>query len=386
MADDRPRAAFDHWRLLAAIVLPALILVAVQLRGADHPTAAKLDDVELHAMAAPVQPRTITVALTGEILPHPSVVEHARRFGAASGRPFDFAPMFADVRRLVRRADLAICHLEVPVAPPGTPLSGYPVFAIPPEVADGIRATGWDRCSTASNHSNDQGTAGIRATIDALAGAGVGHSGTARTRKEAAAPSIVDVDGIRVAHLAATAGFNGIPPDEPWMADLIDLHRILADARRAREAGADLVIVSLHWGIEYDSAGDVHQRRLAKTLLDSRDVDLIVGHGPHVLQPIERFHRKYALLSVGNLVANQGRERPSTYDGVVATVTFTQRPDGRFRAAPPVVEPTWYDGTTGHVWRVRTALKDPSAAPLRPELRASLQRTRAVLGPYVPRR
>ncbi len=190
---------------------------------------------------------------------------------------------------------------------------------------------------------NDKGTAGIRATLDALDGALVGHSGTARTAAEAAAPSIIEVAGVPIAHLAYTWGFNGTPPAEAWMADVLDPDRILTDAREARADGAALVIVSLHWGNEYDTSGSADQRALADRLLASPDVDLIVGHGPHVLQPIERFHGKYALLSVGNLVANQGTERPATYDGVIAEVTFSTTDDGQFReragGAPDLVRP-----------------------------------------------
>jgi hypothetical protein len=369
------RTQLGRSRLLVAVVIPAIVVLAVQLQPSEAETGA---------VTATTVPATISIAVTGEILPHPSVVDHAARAGAATGRAHDFAPMFADLRTTLQGADLSICHLEVPVAPPGAPLSGYPSFAIPAEVGVGIGDSGWDRCSTASNHSNDQGTAGIRATLDALDAGGVGHSGTARTAQEAADVPIVDVGPFRVAHLSSTWGFNALPPAERWMADVTDPDRILAVARRARAAGATLVVVSLHWGDEYDPGGNADQRRLADRLLSSPDVDLVVGHGPHVLQPIESFHGKVALLSVGNLVANQGRERPATYDGVVATVTFSRGQDGRLRAAAPVVQPTWYDPGAGRVRLVLPALADPALAPVHGELAASLARTRGIMGPFVP--
>jgi len=378
------RSAYELRRLLIALAVAAAVVVMVELRT-SHPAATSFSSPVEAATGETqaVEPTTLTVAVTGEILPHPSVVEHARRFGASSGLAFDFAPMFSDLSPLLAAADLAICHLEVPVAPPRTSLSGYPSFGIPAEIGAGIGSTQWDRCSTASNHVNDKGTAGIRATLDALDAALVGHSGTARTTDEAAAPSITDVAGVPIAHLAYTWGFNGTPPEEPWMADVIDPDRILTDAREARAVGAALVIVSVHWGSEYDTSGSADQRALADRLLASPDVDLIVGHGPHVLQPIETFHGKYALLSVGNLVANQGRERPSTYDGVIAEVTFSMGDDGRFHASAPVAHPTWYDRDAGRVRLVNTALDDPALAGLQSALAASVTRTAAVLGKYV---
>ena len=160
------------------------------------------------------------------------------------------------------------------------------------------------------------------------------------------------------------------------MANVIDPDRILADAARARADGAAVVLVSLHWGNEYDSAGSAAQRELADQLLASPDIDLIVGHGPHVLQPIEAFHGKYALLSVGNLVANQGSERPSTYDGVIVDVTFSKGDDGRYVAAAPMVHPTWYDPIAGVVHVASLVPDDPRAL-------ASLARSRAVMDPFV---
>ena len=336
-------------------------IVATPIAGAEVASEAPVPA----GVAGTVGPATLSIAVTGELLPHPSIVEWAARYGAERGREYDFGALFADIAPLVSAADLAICHVEVPVAPPGKPLSGYPLFAIPAAIADGIHDTGWDRCSTASNHSNDQGTAGIVATLDALDAAGVAHSGTARSLEEAMSPGITDIGGAEVAHLSYTWGYNADPPAEFWMANVIDADRIFNDAALARAAGADLVVVSLHWGDQYDTVGNDDQRALAARLLASSDIDLIVGTGPHVLQPIERYGDEYALLSVGNLIANQGSERPYTYDGVVATITFDRRADGRYVAEPPVIEPTWYDRDVG---RVRLA---PAT---------SAERTRSIIG------
>ncbi|MBI4934064.1 MAG: CapA family protein [Actinobacteria bacterium] len=326
---------------------------------------------------------TFTIEVSGEILPHPSIVERARQYGAVTGVPYDFAPIFADIAPAVSAADLSICHLEVPVAPAGSALGGYPEFGIPAEIGAGIASAGWNRCSTVSNHTMDRGAAGIAATLDALDAAEVAHSGTARSEAEASTLPIVDVDGVHVAHLAYTWGFNGVSPPQSWMANVIDTGRILTDAHASRAAGADIVVVSVHWGNEYDSSGSADQRMLADQLLASADIDLLVGHGPHVLQPIEMFHGKYALLSLGNLVANQGSDHPSTYDGVVASVSFSRGEGGTFVSAAPVVKPTWYDAGAGRVRLVASALADPTLVGIHDALTGSWMRTSALLAPYV---
>jgi poly-gamma-glutamate synthesis protein (capsule biosynthesis protein) len=341
-------------------------------------SAHRQDAVSAPVGSAEHAGRSITIMATGEILPHPSVVAHAR-----TGSGYDFAPMFADLAPLLQAADLAICHLEVPVAPDGEALSGYPVFGIPAEIGAGIHTGGWDRCSTASNHSNDKGTAGIAATLNALDGAGVDHSGTARTPEEAARVPIVSVQGLDVAHLSYTWGFNGTAPAQPWMANVIEPSAVLADARAAKAAGADVVVVSLHWGDEYDRVGNEQQRALATELLASADVDLLVGTGPHVLQPILASNGKFALLSLGNVVSNQGAEHPDTYDGAVAAVTFTVAADGTVHSAAPVVRPTWYDAAAGRVRLLPVAVADDALASERSLFEASWARTTAVMGPFV---
>ena len=385
MTKDDDRSSYELMRLLAALAVAFMVVVAIEVRESppDPIAVASLVASAENAATTTVvpQPASFSIAVTGEILPHPSIVDYAARFGSASGRPYDFAPIFADLAPVLKGTDLAICHLEVPVAPPGTELSGYPAFGIPADIGDGIAETGWDRCSTASNHTNDRGTAGIRATLDALDASNVGHSGTARTADEAAALPIVDVRGVPVAHFSYTWGFNGTAPAESWMSDVIDPARILADAAAARAQGAQVVVVSLHWGVEYDTAGSGEQRQLADQLLSSPDVDLIIGHGPHVIQPIVEMHRKYALLSVGNLVANQGRERPRTYDGTIVTFTFERDAAGNYVAAAPHADATWYDRDAGRVRLVSTALGTGIPNWLRDSLSDSRDRTAQVLGP-----
>ena len=132
-----------------------------------------------------------------------------------------------------------LCHLEVPLDPDG-PYSSYPIFNAPAELADAIHDVGWDVCSTASNHSADQGMEGVIATLDALDDAGVGHRGMARTPLEAARPDLIEVAGTEVALLSATYGLNGlpVPGGNEWSVNLIDPEAIIRRAQALRGVGA----------------------------------------------------------------------------------------------------------------------------------------------------
>jgi len=105
-----------------------------------------------NAKYAAEHPRTFTLVATGDVLLHTALWDQASADAAASGNPagHDFGPMLAGVRPMVSGADVAICHMETPVAPPGGPFSSYPSFSVPPEIAPALAATGYDACTTAS--------------------------------------------------------------------------------------------------------------------------------------------------------------------------------------------------------------------------------------------
>ncbi len=346
------------------------------------------------AIAARVTPgrppsalRSFTLVATGDILLHPSVISRAKAQAKGTGAAYDFRPMFASVRPVIASADLAICHLETPVAPPGTPLSTYPIYGVPAEIAPAIRWAGYDRCSTASNHSLDRGTKGIDATLAALDAQGVGHSGTARRPAEGA-PTIFTVSGVRVAHLSYSFGFNGfsLPVDQPWRANLIDPQRIIAEARQAKADGAEFVVVSLHWGIEGSSTVTPEQAQWADLLTRSGAIDLIIGHHAHVLQPIEAVNGRWVVFGLGNFLSGMGTSAPCcgprAQDGAIVRIKVVEQPGGFFVANRPEVIPT-YVGRPDYVIRpVSRALAAPATSATA-ALRQSLRRTEGVLGPYM---
>lgn len=379
-------------RPAAAVELPGVLPGAAGAGAAGRPGGPRPEVLLVAAPAAParrVAPpgRRFTIAVSGDVLPHSPLVDQA--WGYGGGARFDFRPMFAEVAPVIGWADLGICHLETPVAPPGEQLTTFPAYGVPVEIAEGIASAGFDRCSTASNHTLDRGVAGIDATVAALEAAGLGQSGMARHPGEAVAP-ILDVAGVAVAHLSYTYGFNGflLPAAEPWRSNPIDPLRIVADALDARARGAEVVLVSLHWGAEREAAPTVFQRDVAAAITASGAVDLIIGHHAHVLQPIELVNGRWVIFGLGNFLSNMptGDTWPaSSQDGAIVTVAVSELPGGGFAVEPPMVVPTWVDRTGGFVIRpVLAGLADPATPPdRRAALEASLQRTAAVVGGHL---
>ncbi len=319
--------------------------------------------------------RPFTMAFAGDLLPHLPVDRSAAAAGTASGRTYDFRPLLEGIRPVISAADVALCHMEVPVAPSPERITGYPAFGAPPELLEGVAAAGYDGCSTASNHSLDQGRAGVEATLDTFDLLGLGHAGTGRTEEEAVAPAWYEAGGVRIAHLSYSYGFNGIEPpaDAPWVANRIDEDRIRLEAAAARRAGAGFVVVSLHWGTEYRPDPDPQQEDLAPDLLASPDIDLLIGHHAHVVQPIERVDGEWVVYGLGNQLSNQSE--PERRDGLVVVVTVSEVA-GRLGVSALEAVPTWVDLAGHRVVAVEAALDDPALDPgRRAELSASLLRT-----------
>jgi poly-gamma-glutamate capsule biosynthesis protein CapA/YwtB (metallophosphatase superfamily) len=312
------------------------VLLAGCTGGAEQPDTAGSPAPESAPAATatpPAAPDSFTLVATGDVLVHQgrALTEGARRPDGS----YDFADVFAPVAGIIGAADLAVCHLETPVAAAGGPYRGYPSFAVQPAIVDALDGAGYDLCSTASNHSLDAGFDGLVRTLDALEAAGIGATGTYRSEEASREPRIVDLDGVRVGHVAATFGLNGVPlpAGREWsvdVADLPDVAGVLAAAARARAAGADVVVASLHCCLEYDNDPTATQVAAVRALLASPDVDLVLGHHAHVVQPFERIGDEWAAYGLGNHLAEHSTRGYPTEDSVAARFTFTRGADGRF--------------------------------------------------------
>ncbi len=333
----------------------------------------------------------------GDVLTHASVNSDAR---TADGG-YDFVPEMTPVQDWIGGADLALCHLEVPIAPEGTAPSGYPMFGAPVQLAASLAAVGWDGCSTASNHSVDRGQEGLAATLDALDAAGLGHAGTARTEEESTTTQVYDLTRygrtVRVAHIAATYGLNGltVPADRLWSVDLIDTDEIVRQATAAREAGADLVVASVHCCVEYTAEPTERQVEIAQALATSGQVDLLIGHHAHVPQPVAhleggpRGEGMWVAYGLGNFLSNQGAHccTARSDSGLVFQASIRQEVDGPARVTDVAWTAVTMDLDDGHTVQPLSALAAAGAGVgslSASEIAARLARVTEVVGTEAP--
>jgi poly-gamma-glutamate capsule biosynthesis protein CapA/YwtB (metallophosphatase superfamily) len=300
--------------------------------------------------------RSFTLAASGDILLHNYVIVEGRQNAGGNGHDFD--PMFAEIRDRISTADFAICHQETPISADNTELTVPKTldFNAPREIATALKNAGYDACDTASNHTFDRRAKGVRDTLDVLDAAGIGHAGSSRNADEAANPTIYDVKGVKLGHLAFSYTIYNdgnpstqVPSDTPWLREMlwpaIGPEGILSQARRIRERGAEFVAVSMHWGDQYVSQPTAQQRDLARQLLASPDIDVILGDHVHVVQPCEQINGKYVLYGMGNFLSNQSPAqdaslRPENEDGTLNTFTVQEVSPGVLRTTALEYTPT----------------------------------------------
>lgn len=344
--------------------------------------------------------RRVVVAGTGDVLLHTRVVESARERN-------DFRRLFAGLADIVRPEEIAFANLETPLSEGRLPMRGDPPrLGAPRSVATALSSAGFDIVSLANNHAWDQRDVGLRDTMEALSSAGIVAVGAHPERARAPGPVLVERDGVRVAFLAFTVNIQGYagrrrPLVRVSVWDEVAARRALRRARRE----ADVVVVSMHWGLAYRHDHRFEQRTLARWLV-RRGADVVLGHGPHVLQPVERVRsrRGQALIaySLGNLISNQGylfhpRRRvraeralrtPATRDGVWLRVTVEVPGPGQVRVASVSAVPLWTHNNYWDEARRRADKPDIRVIPLHalPDDRLVQKRRRRIaeaLGPAV---
>jgi len=376
----RAVAAHHRRRLIALALFAAAGLVAGLIVGSGAGGGPSLTPKQAVREKRAAHPVHFTIEGSGDLLIHSPVWERALALGG--GSHYDFAPELAQIKPYVAGADFALCHVETPMTP--APPTSYPIFNTPPALAQGIKATGFDACDTASNHSLDQGQTGIDDTGQALDHAGVPHTGSFPSPKAQHKLVIRDVRGVKIAFLAYTTDTNGIPAPYPWSVNIASAGRVLADARRARKKGAEAVIVNLHWGgeivPEYQVQPSPGQLALVKKLVASPLITAIVGQGPHAVQPIQHLDQKLVVFSEGNLISNQSPEAglpASSQDGMVVLLDCVAGAHG-VRVTDVHYVPVFVNHPDYTVLPIGDALKKGEGDPT--ALRASYERTVGVVG------
>jgi poly-gamma-glutamate synthesis protein (capsule biosynthesis protein) len=282
----------------------------------------------------------LSLVFAGDIMGHDEQVTGAR--DSITGK-YNYEPVFQYVKPLLEKADLAIGNLEVTLA--GPPYKGYPQFSSPDALATAARDAGFDVFIQANNHALDRGRQGFKRTLAVLDSLGVEHTGTFADSADRANhyPLMLQKNGIKIALLNYTYGTNGLEIPKPYIINRIDPVQMRADLLKAKARKPDFVIVTIHWGEEYQRVQNKEQEYVAG-LLFQYGADFIIGSHPHVIQPVvvtyapDSTVKNLVLYSLGNFVSNQRAQYKD--GGILFSVNLYKTPKNKGIASYGYT-PTW---------------------------------------------
>ena len=290
---------------------------------------------------------TFTLATTGDIMCHNTNFQDAYN---SSTKSYDFSYYFTDVKKYLQEADITVGNLETTLSGAKRGYSGYPTFNTPEILAKNLKDAGFNVVTTANNHCMDKGYSGIESTIDFLDKADLAHTGTFKSKKDQETILIKNVKGVNIAFLSFTYGTNGIsiPKDKSYAVNLIDKNLIKSQIELAKKQNPDLICVSMHWGIEYQTKANKEQQNLANFLFNN-GVDVILGNHSHVPQQMEKRTIKledgttkdgFVIYSLGNFMANQNKQY--TNDSAILKLQITKhKGDGKITIDKATYTPTY---------------------------------------------
>ncbi|MGO9775587.1 MAG: CapA family protein [Terracidiphilus sp.] len=307
-----------HGRLAGA----GALLLAVAVIGAALLIGYRTSRSSAAQVPYPHELAQVSFAVAGDVIPHEPVRAAATAAGEGAA---GWGALFSDVADVFKSADFGFVNLETPVAPAHSRGSKPFMFDAPIALIDALKANGIKIVSFANNHVMDQGWAGFAETREHLREQGLLFVGSGDTAPQAWQPVIVEANGIKVGWLGMTRWLNGnrnpdkddLPhvnffpyPGESGGAPGMDEAGVLEAIKQAR-LKCDLLVVSIHWGTEYAPAPRPEDVETAHKMLEA-GAAVIVGHHPHVLQPVETYHTAdgrdaVIFYSLGNFLSNQSR-------------------------------------------------------------------------------
>lgn len=392
----------------------------VQVPGQESPVVSQTLREDEEA-ATPTDPGVImevsrsTVLATGDLMAHLPIVRSGE-----TGSSYNFDYIYSYVKPYVSAADYAVVNLETTLSgTDGKEYTGYPKFNSPDAIASGAKSGGFDMVLTANNHCYDYGTAGLKRTLEVVRAAGLDVIGTTEDSQDARY-AVKDVGGIKVGMVNYTFGefdedssrpaINGLPTDSAAAGlinafDYDQLDQFYKEMENnisaMRAAGAEVIVLYIHWGDEYTTKVNSSQTAIAQKMCDL-GVDIIAGSHPHVVQPIDLLtssdgsHQTVCMYSMGNFLSNQRASNISlttghSEDSVLFTFTLVKYSNGQVVVESVDLLPTWVlirgsgDSRTYHILPLDTAVENWASAydlssSQSEDARASYNRTTAIVG------
>ncbi|MDY7009103.1 MAG: CapA family protein [Cyanobacteriota bacterium] len=341
---------FEHKKLIRLIFLSGILFIYSCNIYPETKTEKLPETLPVESPQPPQATPYVTEAkliAVGDIMMHGMQIKSGYN---SQTKTYSYQAFFTEVKNILSAGDWVIGNLETTLAGPESGYTGYPLFNAPATLADAIKWAGFNILTTANNHSLDRREKGLLKTLENLRDRDIYLVGTAASLAESQEILIVEKNEILMAFLAYTYGTNGIPipQGKDYLVNLIDEQKIIQDITRAREKGADIVTVSLHFGAEYQRLPNTEQKQLVENLVNG-GADIILGSHPHVVQPYKIFNvpskngdtrQAVAIYSMGNFISNQTKKYTNL--GVIFQVNIQKSfPEETIEISGVEALPTW---------------------------------------------
>ncbi len=300
-------------KYLSISILVALVIISVLF---PLSCAERIAD-ESHELPQVTSSESITIVTVGDVMLSRTVGERIRLIG-------DPKAPFLKTAEILEKADITFCNLESPFYDEESLSEEWMVFRAEPATIEGLKYAGFDIVSLANNHFGDQGVAGMIFTFTHLNENRIEYIGAGESEEKAREPKIIERNGVKFAFLGYNDTQSAIrkgyaaTSKKPGVA-VLTKENLTQDIKSAKKR-AHVVIVSIHWGVEYEQSPTERQRTFAHLAIDS-GASLVLGHHPHVIQPLEEYEDGYIFYSLGNFVFDQMWSE-ETRNGLIAKIIF----------------------------------------------------------------
>jgi len=338
--------------VIFVLLFQASIVVFPRLRPrfTPQPTAEPVYDIVEPTQAPAPSPEpediTITISAVGDAMAHESQLIHDYN---KDPDIYDFMPSFTHIKPTIQKSDFAFANLETTISGESFPYTGYPRFNTPISYAEALQDCGFDLVTLANNHALDMGEVGVKNTLENLEKIGMDNTGISLNEEDYSEYYITDIKGIKTAIIAYSYNVSRVRKFEN--PDFVqrywgDIELVEADIKKVRELGAEVVILSVHWGEEYRRSYSTKQKKLAEQYI-ALGADVVIGSHPHVVQPLERItvdmpdgstKEGIVAFSLGNFISNQ--KARYKYAGIVVNINITKTPEGKIILEPVTYVPT----------------------------------------------
>lgn len=242
--------------------------------------------------------KRMSIISVGDILIHESVYKDAEKEDGT----YDFHYMFTDIEPIIKRYDLKFCNQESNIGGKTLGISGYPSFNSPDEIGDELVNLGFNLISLANNHTLDKGEDAALYSNSYWKSKNVNFAGSYSSNEERNEVKIYEQNGIKYAFLAYTTISNA-KVRKDYLLNMYSADKAKEDVEKVKDQ-VDVILVSMHWGVEDTNTPTESQRQIAD-YLSSLGVNMIIGHHPHVVQPVEYVNDTLVIYSLGNFISNQ---------------------------------------------------------------------------------